>query len=205
MRRSALVAAHLPALARMAALVGAVQVQNRGTLGGNMVNASPAADMLPVLLATDASIVLARLRGERTIPAAAFWTGYRQTARAADELVLGVRIPLPPGRIVEVRKVGTRRAQAISKVVLAVAWRPLDGAWRDVRVALGSVADRPVRALRTEALLEGVRPSVQLADRAGVSVAAEIAPIDDVRSSAAYRRAVTGRILRRIVLDAAGG
>jgi xanthine dehydrogenase small subunit len=204
MRRSPLVQQHVPALARMAAMVGAVQVQNRGTLGGNIVNASPAGDMLPVLLATDASILLAGLRGERTIPAAAFWTGYRQTVRAADELVLGVRIPLPAGRTVEVRKVGTRRAQAISKVVLAVAWRPLDGAWRDVRVALGSVADRPVRAGRTEALLEGARPSLQVADSAAASIAAEIAPIDDVRSSASYRRSVSGRILRRIVLDGAG-
>jgi len=203
MRRSPLVAEHLPALAEMAAMVGAVQVQNRGTLGGNIVNASPAGDMLPVLLATDASIVLIGLRGERTVPAAAFWTGYRRTARAADELVLGVRVPLPAGRTVRVRKVGTRRAQAISKVVMAVAWREQDGAWRDVRVALGSVAERPVRALRTEALLEGTLPTAQIADRASAAVAAEIAPIDDVRSSASYRRAVTGRILRRIVLDAA--
>ncbi len=204
MRRSPLVAEHLPALAEMAAMVGAVQVQNRGTLGGNIVNASPAGDMLPVLLATDASIVLAGLRGERTIPAAVFWTGYRRTARSADELVLGVRVPLPAGRAVRVRKVGTRRAQAISKVVMAVAWREQDGAWRDVRVALGSIADRPVRALRTEALLEATMPTAQIADRASAAVAAEIAPIDDVRSSASYRRAVTGRILRRIVVDAAG-
>jgi len=204
MRRSPLVAEHLPALAEMAAMVGAVQVQNRGTLGGNIVNASPAGDMLPVLLATDASIVLVGLRGERTIPATAFWTGYRRTVRAADELVVGVRFPLPAGRTVRVRKVGTRRAQAISKVVLAVAWREQDGAWRDVRVALGSVADRPVRALRTEALLEATLPTAQIADRASAAIAAEIAPIDDVRSSASYRRAVTGRILRRIVLDAAG-
>lgn len=204
MRRSPLVAEHLPALAEMAGMVGAVQVQNRGTLGGNIVNASPAGDMLPVLLATDASIVLAGLRGERTVPAAAFWTGYRRTARAADELVLGVRVPLPAGRTVRIRKVGTRRAQAISKVVMAVAWREQDGAWWDVRVALGSVAERPVRALRTEALLEGTLPTAQIADRASAEVAAEIVPIDDVRSSASYRRAVTGRILRRIILDAAG-
>jgi xanthine dehydrogenase small subunit len=202
-RRSPLVAEHLPALAQMAAMVGAVQVQNRGTLGGNIVNASPAGDMLPVLLATDASIVLAGLRGERTIPAAAFWTGYRRTARASDELVLGARIPLPAGRTVRVRKVGTRRAQAISKVVMAVAWCAQDGAWRDVRVALGSVADRPVRALRTETLLEGTATTPQVADRAAAAVATEIAPIDDIRSSASYRRAVTGRILRRIILDAA--
>jgi xanthine dehydrogenase small subunit len=157
-----------------------------------------------VLLATDASVVLTGMRGERTIPAAAFWTGYRRTARASDELVLGVRIPLPAGRVVRVRKVGTRRAQAISKVVMAVAWRAQDGAWRDVRVALGSVADRPVRAHGTEALLEGELPTPDVAERASATCAAEIAPIDDVRSSASYRRAVTGRILRRVILDAAG-
>jgi xanthine dehydrogenase small subunit len=204
LRRSPLVTEHLPALAQMAAMVGAVQVQNRGTLGGNIVNASPAGDMLPVLLATDASVVLTGMRGERTIPAAAFWTGYRRTARASDELVLGVRIPLPAGRVVRVRKVGTRRAQAISKVVMAVAWRAQDGAWRDVRVALGSVADRPVRAHGTEALLEGELPTPDVAERASATCAAEIAPIDDVRSSASYRRAVTGRVLRRVILDATG-
>src|SRR5450759_2587185 len=159
--------------------------------------------MLPVLLATDAAVARPERRGERTVPAAAFWTGYRRTARAADELVLGVRVPLDAGRTVRVRKVGTRRAQAISKVVMAVAWREQDGAWRDVRVALGSVAERPVRALRTEALLEGALPTRDRRSARSAAVAAEIAPIDDVRSSASYRRAVTGRILRRIVLDAA--
>ena len=204
MRRSRLVVAHLPALAEAAATVGAAQIQNRGTLGGNIVNASPAGDMLPILLATDAEIVLGSVRGERIVPAGEFWTGYRRTARAADELVLRVRIPLPAGRQVRFRKVGTRRAMAISKAVLALSWREEDGAWRDVRLALGSVAPTPIRAPRTEAVLEGASPTAETADRAAAAVAAEITPIDDVRSTADYRRTVTSRVLHRLTRDAGG-
>jgi carbon-monoxide dehydrogenase medium subunit len=203
LRRDPLVRTHLPVLAEAAATIGALQIQNRGTLGGNIVNASPAGDSLPVLLAADAVIVLGGPRGEREAAAAAFFTGYRRTARADDELVLRVRIPLPGSRQMCFWKVGTRRAQAISKVVLALAWQPDgEGAWRDVRVALGSVAERPVRASRAEAVLEGRRPTPETAAAAAAAVSAEITPIDDVRSTADYRRAVTGRILHRLVRDA---
>ena len=140
LRRSPLVGAHVPVLAEMARQVGAVQIQNRGTLGGNIATASPAGDSLPVLLALDAEIVVGSTRGERTIAAAAFFPAYRRTALAADELILRIRVPIRPDRVVVFRKVGTRQAQSISVVVLAVAWRPEDGAWHDVRVALGSVA-----------------------------------------------------------------
>ena len=205
LRRSAEVRERLPALAEAAATIGALQIQNRGTLGGNIVNASPAGDSLPVLLACDATIVLGGPRGEREVPADAFYTGYRQTVRGDDELVLRVRIPLPEGREVRFRKVGTRRAQAISKVVLALAWRPDDdGAWRDVRVAIGSVAATPIRARATEAVLTGRRPTAETIEVAAAAVAAEIAPIDDVRSTAVYRRAVTARILARLVREAGG-
>jgi xanthine dehydrogenase small subunit len=206
LRRSPLVTAAIPVLAEAAATVGAAQIQNRGTVGGNIVNASPAGDLLPVLLATDALFDLASVRGERTVPAWAFWTGYRQTALAPDELLVGIRVPLVPGRQVRFRKVGTRRAQSISKVVMAVAWQASDeaagAAWHHARVALGSVAERPIRATATEAVLEGAVPDQAVADRAAATVEAEISPIDDVRSTAEYRRAVTGRVLRRIVLDA---
>jgi len=141
---------HLPALAEAAATIGAAQIQNRGTIGGNIANASPAGDTLPVLLAADASIVLGSGRGERQVAAAEFWTSYRVTVRAPDELILGVRLPLAPRRSVCFRKVGTRRAQAISKVVMALAYREDAGVWRDVRVALGSVAATPIRVPRTE-------------------------------------------------------
>src|SRR6266540_1086438 len=122
-RRSALCGEHAPALVDAAATIGAAQIQNRGTLAGNIANASPAGDTLPVLLAMDAKIVVGSARGEREIAASAFWPAYRRTALAPDELVLRVRLPMVPGREVRFRKVGTRRAQAISKVVLALAWR----------------------------------------------------------------------------------
>jgi CO/xanthine dehydrogenase FAD-binding subunit len=205
-RRSALCREHAPALVEAAATVGAAQIQSRGTLGGNIANASPAGDTLPVLLATDAEIVVGSHRGERTVPAAEFFPAYRRTALQADELILRVRIPLPAGRETRFRKVGTRRAQAISKVVMAVSWRahgPSAG-WSDVRVALGSVAATPIRAPGAEAVLEGARPTPEAADAAAEALGAELHPIDDVRSTAEYRRTVAARILHRIVRDAGG-
>jgi CO/xanthine dehydrogenase FAD-binding subunit len=204
-RRSPLVAEFLPVLGEVAATIGAVQIQNRGTLGGNIANASPAGDTLPVLLALDARIGLASARGERTVAAADFWTGYRQTALSPDELIVSVRIPLDGERQVRFRKIGTRRAQAISKVVMALAWQPdASGAWRKVRLALGSVAERPVRATVTEQVLEGARPDAATAERAVAALEAEIHPIDDVRSTAAYRRAVAGRVLHRLMRTEGG-
>ena len=203
-RRSAACSEHVPSLVEAAATIGAAQIQNRGTLGGNIANASPAGDTLPVLLALDAEIVVGGARGERAIPAADFWTAYRQTALAPDELIVRVRIPLAGGREERFRKIGTRRAQAISKVVMAVAWRDGEATWRDVRVALGSVADRPIRAAAAESALEGAQPTPETADLAAETLASEINPIDDVRSTADYRRVVAARILHRIVRDAGG-
>ncbi len=203
-RRSAICREHVPALVDAAATIGAAQIQNRGTLGGNVANASPAGDTLPVLLATDAEIVVGGTRGERTIPVTEFWVAYRKTALAPDELVLRVRIPIAAGREVRFRKIGTRRAQAISKVVLALAWREVGRGWSDVRLALGSVADRPIRARKTEGELEGRRPTAETADRAATTLAGEIEPIDDVRSTADYRRVVAARVLHRLVRDAGG-
>jgi xanthine dehydrogenase small subunit len=210
-QRSNAVRQHLPVLAVVAATIGAAQIQNRGTIGGNVANASPAGDTLPVLLATDAVIVLGSARGERSVPAAVFFPQYRRTARAEDELVLAVRFPIDAAREVRFRKVGTRRAQAISKVVMALSWKT-DGAgglgaesrWHDVRLALGSVAPTPVRAPATEAVLEGSAPTQETADTAAAALEAEIQPIDDVRSTAAYRRAVAGRVLHRLIRDAGG-
>jgi carbon-monoxide dehydrogenase medium subunit len=204
-RRSALCREHLPALVEAAATIGAAQIQNRGTLGGNIANASPAGDTLPILLAGDARILVGGQRGEREIEAADFFVAYRQTALAPDELVLQVRFPLPPARELRFRKVGTRRAQAISKVVMALAWRDHGGGgWSDVRVALGSVAATPIRAAATEAVLEGARPTPEVADRAAETLAAELSPIDDVRSTADYRRAVSARVLHRLLREAGG-
>ena len=204
MQRSELVRAHLPVLAEVAATIGAVQIQNRGTLGGNIANASPAGDTLPLLLAVEAEIVVGSARGERTIPAVEFFPAYRRTALAPDELILSVRVRLDVGLEIRFRKIGTRRAQAISKVVMALAWRNDAASWTDVRLALGSVAPTPVRAPQTEAVLEGAQPTPGTADRAAATLEAEIHPIDDVRSTAAYRRAVAGRVLHRLVRDEGG-
>jgi CO/xanthine dehydrogenase FAD-binding subunit len=181
--RSADANRYVPALVAAARTIGAAQIQNRGTLGGNLANASPAGDTLPVLLAYDAVVVTDR----RTIRIDNFFLGYRKTALQADELITAVRLPLD--RDVVFRKVGTRAAQAISKIVMAVCREP-------ARVAVGSVAEVPMRAGSAErALADG--------DVAGAvgAVADDIRPIDDVRSTADYRRAVTQNVLREL-LDA---
>ncbi len=170
----------LPALVAAARTIGAAQIQNRGTLGGNLANASPAGDPLPVLLAYDAVVVTDR----RAIAIDKFFTGYRKTALQTDELITAVRFPL--GRQVAFRKVGTRAAQAISKIVMAVSRSP-------ARIAVGSVAEVPLRARRAETALD--RGDV---DGAVAAVAEDIRPIDDVRSTAAYRRAVTQNVLREL-------
>ena len=204
-RRSTLCREHLPALVEAAATIGAAQIQNRGTIGGNIGNASPAGDTLPILLAADAVLLVGGQRGERRIAASEFFVEYRKTALAPDELILQVRFPLIRGRELRFRKVGTRRAQAISKVVMALAWRDLGGdGWQDVRLALGSVAATPIRASATEAVLEGARPTPEVADRAAETLAGELQPIDDVRSTADYRRAVSARVLHRLLRDAGG-
>ncbi len=179
---SALVAEHCPALVAASRTIGAAQIQNRGTLGGNLANASPAGDTLPVLLAADAVVVTDR----RTIPVAEFFTGYRQTALGSGELIVAVRLPAA-ARGVRFRKVGTRAAQAISKVVIAVSREP-------ARIALGSVAEIPLRARGAEAAL--ARGDVE---GAVAAVAADIRPIDDVRSTADYRRQVARNVLRDLV------
>lgn len=205
LRRSALVGELLPALVHASGTIGAAQIQNRGTIGGNLVNASPAGDTLPIWLATDTLVVLGARTGERAVPATDFFTAYRQTARRDDELVLRVRVPLLPRRHVRFRKVGTRRAQAISKVVLAVSWvAGDDGRWASSRVALGSVAPVPIRARATEAVLNGKQPVAATADAAAAALQADITPIDDVRSTANYRRLVAGRVLRRLIRDQGG-
>lgn len=171
----------VPALVAAARTIGAAQIQNRGTLGGNLANASPAGDTLPVLLAYDAVVVTDR----RAIPIDQFFVGYRQTALEPDELITAVRLPVD--RRVVFRKVGTRAAQAISKVVMAVSRHP-------ARVAIGSVAEVPVRA-------RGAERALERGDFVGAvaAVAEDIRPIDDVRSTAAYRRTVTQNILREML------
>jgi CO/xanthine dehydrogenase FAD-binding subunit len=181
----------LPILIDAARQIGGPQIQNRGTIGGNVANASPAGDSLPVLAVADATIVLRDAKEARRVKLTDFYTGYRKTVRRPDELILAIEIPKQTGRQ-WFRKVGTRAAQAISKVVMAAV--------RDdkPRVAIGSVAATVVRVPRTEAAL--ARGSI---DQAAAALAQEITPIDDVRSTAEYRRAVTVNLLRRFWADTA--
>jgi xanthine dehydrogenase small subunit len=185
--RSPLVRRRLPMLAAAAREIGGVQIQNRGTIGGNVANASPAGDTLPVLAAAEAIVVLASATGTRRIPFNSFYTGYRQSVRRPDELILALEVPPVRGRQA-FRKVGTRAAQAISKVVLAVVIGD------EPRIALGSVAPTVVRARRTEAAL-AAGASI---DEGQQTLIDEIAPIDDIRSTAEYRRRVAANLLARL-------
>jgi CO/xanthine dehydrogenase FAD-binding subunit len=190
--RSPLVRRRLPMLAAACREIGGVQIQNRGTLGGNVANASPAGDTLPVLAVADATVVLRGAAGTRRVPFTSFYTGYRQTARRADELIVGFDVPLNGGRQ-WFRKVGTRAAQAISKVVIAGAITR-DG---EVRLAAGSVAPTVVRLAATEAAIAG-RASAETIERA---VTSDITPIDDVRSTAEYRSRVAANLVRRFCIE----
>jgi xanthine dehydrogenase small subunit len=203
-RRSAAVRAAFPALAEAASLVGGWQIQNRATLGGNMANASPAGDSLPVLLALDAVVIAAGAGGIREISYSGFHTGYRKTALQSGEIVARVRLPyLPDGSVQAFRKVGTREAQAISKVVVALAGRVADGRIAELRLAAGSVAATPIRLRAAEEAVRGLPPGPEAADRAGREAAGEVTPIDDVRSTADYRRFALQRVVRRLVLGMA--
>lgn len=184
--RSPAVAAAFPLLARAAAEIGGPQIRHRGTLGGNLVNASPAGDLLPPLAVAEAEIVAVSVRGERRLPYREFFTGYRATALAADELVRAVEIR-PLAGAWYYRKVGTRAAQAIAKVSLAALREPDGGC----RVAFGSVGPTVIRLPRTEAAL---RVSVEEAVR---TLGDEIRPIDDLRSTATYRLHVARNLLAR--------
>jgi CO/xanthine dehydrogenase FAD-binding subunit len=183
---SPLVRRRIPMLAAASSEVGGVQIQNRGTLGGNVANASPAGDTLPVLAAAEAIVVLKSAAGTRRVPFTTFYTGYRQSVRRVDELIVGFEIPAVRGRQ-WFRKVGTRAAQAISKIVIAAV------ASDTPRIALGSVAPTVIRATRTEQALAG-GASLEEAERILVQ---EIAPIDDIRSTAEYRRRVAANLLGR--------
>jgi xanthine dehydrogenase small subunit len=188
--RSRHVKSHLPMLVEASKQIGGVQIQNRGTIGGNIANASPAGDSLPVLAAVDAVVVVRSVVGERRVPIGEFYTGYRATVLQPDELITAVEIQ-PVDGAQWFRKVGTRAAQAISKVVMAAVRtkRP--------RVALGSVGPTVVRVPMTEAALEA---GVTI-DEAVRVLETEIRPIDDIRSTADYRRTVAGNLLRRFWAD----
>lgn len=192
MIESAEVRARLPMLIEAARQVGGPQIQNRGTVGGNIANGSPAGDSLPVLAATDAVVVLRSVDGERRIPFTAFYTGYRATVMRADELIVAVEIPRVAGTQ-WFRKVGTRAAQAISKVVVAAVRAPTP------RIAVGSVAPTVIRLTGTERALA----SGGDIDSAMSALRKEVRPIDDLRSTAEYRQRVTENLVRRFWTETA--
>jgi xanthine dehydrogenase small subunit len=191
--RSRLAGRRLPMLVAAAREIGAVQIQNRGTVGGNIANGSPAGDSLPVLAAADALVELQGASWTRKVPFTAFYTGYRTSVMRPDELITAVEIPRVDG-VQWFRKVGTRAAQSISKVVMAGvrADRP--------RIAYGSVAPTVVRVPRTEDALAAGKTITE----ARQILQEEISPIDDIRSTAAYRRRVAASLLAAFWTDTDG-
>jgi len=200
LRENAVLRTEFPLLAAAASWTGGIANQNRGTLGGNIVNASPAADSLPALLVYEADMVLVSARGERRVRSVDFHTGYKKTLLAPDELVRCICLKRQFHDYFSYpRKVGARNAQAISKVCVAALGKSSDRGMEDVRIAAGSVAPVPVRLWQTERLLRGQRiTSALVAEARKVSVG-EISPIDDIRSTAAYRSAVLANVVEEFL------
>ena len=195
-RSHEVVAREFPLLAGAARWTGGIANQNRGTIGGNIVNASPAADSLPALLAYEAELVLVSVRGERKLPYVSFHTGYKETLLAPDELIQTVCLQRRYSRYFShARKVGARNAQAISKVCIAGLGRMANGVVEDIRVALGSVAPVPLRLTKTEQVVKGQTVDAALMTLAKKTTMAEIRPIDDIRSTARYRSEVAGNLV----------
>jgi OHCU decarboxylase len=196
LRRNEIVEREFPLLHGAARWTGGIANQNRGTIGGNIVNASPAADSLPALLVYDAELILVSVRGQRRLPYGIFHTGYKKTQLANDELVQAVCLPRRFSEYFNhARKVGARNAQAISKVCIAALGRIADDVIADVRIAMGSVSPIPLRLTETELALKGKAIDSDLLRVARKAVAFEIRPIDDIRSTAKYRAAVAGNLL----------
>jgi CO/xanthine dehydrogenase FAD-binding subunit len=192
--------AEFPLLCAAARETGSIATQNRGTLGGNIVNASPAADSPPALLVYDAEIELISQRGVRWLPYHGFHTGYKKMQLAPDELLRAIRLPRRAKEWWQYyRKVGTRKAQAISKVCFAGTAFVEHGTIRDLRIALGSVAPIVLRALKTEGALRGSGITPVVIARAKETLAHEIAPIDDIRSTGRYRLRVAQNLLEEFL------
>ena len=199
-QRHPVLQAEFPLLCAAARETGSVATQNRGTLGGNIVNASPAADSPPALLVYDAEIELISTRDVRWLPYHGFHTGYKKMQLAHDELLRAIRLPRRATAWKQYyRKVGTRKAQAISKVCFAGAARMEAGTIRDVRIALGSIAPIVLRAVKTENVLRGAKLKPKIIATASETLAREISPIDDIRSTARYRLRVTQNVLEEFL------
>jgi len=190
--------AEFPMLCQAAKETGGIAIQNRGTLGGNIVNASPAADSPPALLAYDAELELVSKHGERRVPYLKFHTGYKQMDIRPDELLRAIRLPRAPNQLTQYyRKVGTRKAQAISKVCFAAVGSMNDGKIESVRIALGSIAPIPLRCVQTERALRN--QTIDSLAAAREALGSEISPIDDLRSTRDYRLRVSLNLLEDFI------
>ena len=202
LRRNATIAAELPLLAKAASWIGSIANQGRATLGGNLVNGSPAADSSPALLAYDAEIEIISLRGRRRIPYSDFHTGYKRNVLSPDELLYAIHLPRRFARHTGyLRKVGTRRAMAIAKVALGATALIESGVIGEIRLGAASLAPFPARLFKTEAALLGqpvTRETIEAAHRALLD---EIKPISDIRSTAEYRRRVAQNLLDEFLLS----
>lgn len=188
----------LPILIDAARQTGGIAIQNRGTIAGNIANASPAADSPPVLLCLDTEIELASAAGRRWVPYQGFHTAYKQTVMKPDELIARVRFTLPSSQSLQYyEKVGTRRAQAISKVCFcAIADKADDESVAQVRIAIGSVGPTTLRFPKTESVIKGQKLTAELIDAAAEALAEELKPISDIRSTEKYRRRVSVNLLK---------
>jgi xanthine dehydrogenase small subunit len=191
----------VPLLAQLFPQFASRLIRNAATLGGNLGTGSPIGDAAPVLLALEASLVLASVDGEREVALSDYFTGYRQSVRRPDELIRAVRIPLPPARLAAFHKLAKRRFDDISSVAIAFALEVADGVVTRARIGLGGVAAMPVRALATEAALEGQPWTEATAQAAAEVLGGEGTPIDDHRASAAYRAAMLGQSLRKLYAE----
>lgn len=204
LRRSPAIRRAVPSLAEAAATIGGFQIQIMGTIAGSVANASPAGDLAPSLLITDGTVVLASVNGEREVKLTEFWTGYRKTSRQPDELIVRFRLPrLPEGHYESWRKLGPRKAQAISKVMGSSRGRMKDGVVSCFKAALGSVAPTAVRLYDFEKWIAGKPLNEETLNEAEQRVAGAIKPIDDIRSTAEYRKWVSGRLVRSFLEDLA--
>ena len=202
LRRHAVIAAELPLLAKAASWIGSVANQGRATLGGNLVNGSPAADSSPALLAYDAEIELISARGRRRIPYSEFHTGYKRNILAADELLYAIHLARRFARHKQyLRKVGTRRAMAIAKVALGATALIENGAIREIRLGAASLAPFPTRLLETEAVLLGQKIESATIQSARRALLFEVKPINDIRSTAHYRSRVAANLLDEFLLQ----
>lgn len=200
LRAHPVVAAEFPLLAQAACWIGSIANQSRATIGGNIVNGSPAADSSPALFAYDAELELISTHGSRRIPYTQFHTGYKQNALSETELLLAVRLPRRFSQHRQyIRKVGTRRAMAIAKVALAGSALVKDGKVSEIRLGAASVAACPTRLYRTEDCIRDKVVTAAAIQSARAVTLSEIIPIDDIRSTAEYRKVVMSNLVQEFL------